>query len=121
MIKLRQEQIKCLATKSWSDFAARVREHWRECFPLSVEGKEDGELDHIIDRECGRAREVGLRAERDLIRYLDTGALLGWGWQENVSLGWTDELHDPDNGLPPNARAEAIWNHARAEIRLSAT
>lgn len=115
MLILRSEQISELARSHWLDFLDRVCIHLRECFPRSVEKTNDIELHNIITQECARARSIGLQCERDLVLYIDTGALLGWGWQEDPNLFWVKGLHEDD--LPANARAEAFWNNARNEVK----
>jgi hypothetical protein len=115
MLHIRREQSEVLARAVAGRFTERAVDHVRRCWPReSASLGEDG-LRNRVDKGIERAAIYGVRAERDVIRFIDLTFLLAPDFDTSSSAPFAREaLTRP--GLQPGVRVDLVWAQAKAML-----
>ena len=100
MLTIRREQFKALRVSLIRRFHQELLEHVKTNFVDETEGKSDKELLEHISQALKRAEVYGLKAERDLYKYINVSMLYGPNFDQEETAWTRDYLVDEDVSSP---------------------
>lgn len=119
MLVIRREQMLVLSNSAISTFHKRLEGHIRTCWPHRFQGRDCSDVRGWIERCVARAGSYDIKAERDIVRYLDSQALMGEGFEDSTEESWAQDILSSAK-LSPQSKAFAIWEGAKQQYRRSA-
>ena len=119
MLKIREEQLAALRSTLVRSFHQKLLRHVREYFREETEDRGNGELLDHIRKTLERAGTYGLRAERDLFKYINISMIYGPDFDQKEETAWMREYLNDDDVPDPSQRLhrlhEAVIHRLRRE------
>jgi len=115
MLRIRKKQFSKLSETVFQGFIDRAVKHLKKAWPRECDSAgEKGVIDSI---EVGvkKAEEYGIRAERDVIRYIDVMYLLGHDFDNNDDTEWAGRILE-DCTLPPTVKMDRLWRRVKDRL-----
>jgi hypothetical protein len=105
MFQLRDEHHQAFQTATMDAFERRAIVHVRTNFPEQSSNLSDDEIRARVRSGLVRARAYGFETERQGMRFIDTGFLLGPYFDTRQDTAWTQRvLNQPESSAEERAR-----------------
>ncbi len=108
MLTLTAEQVDVFRAQALERFYTRAEAHLRACFPDIVGEQPTADLRPQIAAAVARAREAGVRQEKDVLLVVDASFLLERHPEHDAFVASTLNRA----GTSPSARADALFRRA---------
>jgi hypothetical protein len=112
MLTLRSEQIQILAAPKLEQFYKDLVVHVRKNFPGETDAFSDETLLAHMRLVLKRARKYGIRAERDVYKYVNLTMLFGAYFDEAEETAWSNALLTDKDVADPHQRMNRLYEEA---------
>jgi hypothetical protein len=112
MLTLRGEQIEILAAPRLERLYEDLVAHVRKDFPEETDGLSDERLLAHMRLVLKRARKYGIRAERDVYKYVNLSVLFGPYFDEKEETAWTKDYLLDEDISDPHQRMNRLYEEA---------
>jgi hypothetical protein len=107
MFEMRPEHVRAFEAAQLKGFEDRALMHMRRTLPKETEGITDDQLRARFRREMPKSQSYGLGTERQILWFLDSGLMLGEGFDRDPHLPWVRELL-VESKEDPETRAQKL-------------
>lgn len=115
MLKIRAEQLEAYSQAEVERFGEWMAAHLRRFFPRQCKPLGDDQLNETIRFGIARAATYGIKAKRDVCKYIDLVIVLGRDFDKDGTLAWAGEILNTQN--QPHAKIEILHQVARIHLR----
>lgn len=115
MLTISATQFAALERLAQQSFHERVLDHLHRCFPDACRRLGADAVREWIRAGEARAAIWGLRAERDVCKYIDLMFTLGAEFDTDPDYPWTTPLLS-DDSVPPGTRIDRVVDATLAEL-----
>jgi hypothetical protein len=115
MLKIRAEQLEAYSQAEVERFREWMAAHLKRFFPRQCKALGDDQLNETIWFGIKRAATYGIKAKRDVCKYIDLVILLGRDFEKDGKLPWASEILNSQNQA--HAKLEMLHQVARTHLR----
>ena len=115
MFKIRPEQMTAFSEAARQSFEDRMVVHLQRFFPAQCESLGEGEVRIVIRCGIERAREYGIRAERDVCKYVDIMFAFGRDFDRNPDFPWARRILKERDYPSPSKKIDHLYDTAMQE------
>jgi hypothetical protein len=117
MLKIRAEQLEAYSQAEVDRFEDWMTNHLKRFFPRECKTLGDSGLKETIQFGIRRAASYGIRAKRDVCKYIDLVVVLGRDFEKDEKLPWAIEILKSQN--EPSSKIEILHEIARTHLKDS--
>jgi len=100
MLTITKEQLAIFREPAIEVFVKKVLVHLNKCFPEKCKEMSE-QVEKLVRYGIGRAAGYDIRAERDVVKYIDLMMVFGVDFDDDPKLPWASRiLNDPNLPLP---------------------
>ena len=111
MLKIRAEQLEAYSQAEVECFREWMAAHLKRFFPRQCRALGDDRLNDTIHFGIRRAATYGIKAKRDVCKYIDLVIVLGRDFEKGEKLPWASEILNSKNEA--DAKIEILHEVAR--------
>ncbi|MDB6121146.1 MAG: uncharacterized protein JWQ71_139 [Pedosphaera sp.] len=115
MLVIREEQYKAFAQYVVKGFEDRVVIHLKQVWPDDCKRVGERGLREAIRKSFESCEKYGIKAEYDVVRFVDLTFILCQGFDTNPRLAWAARLLN-DKELSPRAKMDKLWEMTEKEL-----
>ncbi len=121
MFKIRREQMAAFSGAARQSFEDRMVVHLNRFFPAQCEALGESEVRIVISYGIRRAREYGVKAERDVCKYVDIMFTFGRDFDRNPEFPWAGIILKERSYPTPSRRVDHLYDVAMQEVLKAST
>ena len=117
MFQMRKAHMQAFAETSRKSFEDRMVAHLQKHFPEHCEQLGEPAVRETIQYGIDRAATYGIKAERDVCKYIDLMCAFGPDFDENDRYHWAHGILTASKPVEPHARMECLFEQGQRELQ----